>query len=67
MIIQPNCLVNIGIAYLNETNYKASVHYFINTLQIYKDIPNECNYLSGVFLVMERKDLVNLSFTKDIN
>jgi hypothetical protein len=39
MIIQPNCLVNIGIAYLNEENYKASAHYFINALQIYKDIP----------------------------
>ena len=34
----PNCLTNVGIAYLNEENYKASAHYFINALQIYKDI-----------------------------
>ena len=63
----PNCLTNVGIAYLNEENYKASAHYFINALQIYKDIPDVWNYLTGVFLAMERDDLVNLTFTKDIN
>ena len=62
-----NCLTNVDIAYLNEEKYKASAYYFITALQIYKDIPDVWNYLAGVFLEMERDNLVNLTFTKDIN
>jgi tetratricopeptide (TPR) repeat protein len=63
----PRCLINLGIAFFTLEDYFSSIKYFISALKLNKEIPEVWNYLTSIFISLEREDLLNLVNKKDLN
>ena len=63
----PRCLINLGIAFFTKEDYFSSIKYFISSLKLNKEIPEVWNYLTSIFISLEREDLLNLANKKDLN
>ena len=63
----PRCLINLGIAYFNLDDYNSSLKYFISALKLNNNIPEVWNYLSSIFISIEREDLLNKAYQRDLN
>ncbi len=63
----PRCLINLGIAFFTIEDYFSSMKYFISALKLNKEIPEVWNYLTSIFISIEREDLLNLANKKDLN
>lgn len=63
----PRLLINMGISLMNLEDYSNSARHFIKALQLNNKIEEAWNYLTGIFLSMERGDLVNKIASRDLN
>lgn len=63
----PRLLINMGISLMNLEDYSNSARHFIKALKINKNIEEAWNYLTGIFLSMERGDLVNKIASRNLN
>ena len=63
----PRALSNLGVAYLNKEMYNESIKYFIKSLEIFSEQPDIWNQLLGIFLTINRDDLINIINKRDIN
>ena len=63
----PRALSNLGVAYLNKEMYNESIKYFIKSLEIFPEQPDIWNQLLGIFLTINRDDLINIVNKRDIN
>ena len=63
----PRCLINLGIAYFNLDDYNSSLKYFISALKLNNNIPEVWNYLSSIFISIEREDLLSKAYQRDLN
>ena len=68
--IKPDCprlLINMGISLMNLEDYSNSARHFIKALKLNNNIEEAWNYLTGIFLSMERGDLINKIASRDLN
>ena len=63
----PRLLINMGISLMNLEDYSNSARHFIKALKLNNNIEEAWNYLTGIFLSMERGDLINKIASRDLN